>query len=180
MGWFGPKKWPPGDAAALFIREILEDSQRAWPTAREEIRPIMRESLERTPDLLEDNWTAYYFALARLSTEMQAVRNLLPKGVSEAVIASIYSILGRHPDIGETSSGFVRVIDQRWRDALEAGENPMDAIGLTLYEVLDLDQTTDVNGHHFIDPLLLLGLSALPVQMGAGWWKAFLVGNRVT
>lgn len=81
--------------------------------------------------------------------------------------------------MGETSSDFVRVIDDRWRECLEAKENPMEAIGLTLYEALELDQTTELNGQHFIDPLLLLGLSAIPLQMGTGWWKAFLARNRV-
>lgn len=168
------------EAVARFILETVQHTQRSWPHAREELRLALSESLSRNPNLLDDPWTVYYFAMARIGGELQAVRNLLPGEQAKQVIATVYAFLASNPDTGEISESFVRTVDERWKDSLAKRHDPIDALGLTLYEALDLDQTVDLGDNSYINPVVLIGLSAVPIQMGVGWWKGFLGKYRIS
>jgi hypothetical protein len=179
MRIFGKEKVTADAAAARFILETLQTGKQAWPHVREEIRVALPQSLKRTPNLLDDEWTAYYFCLARLAAEMQAVGNLLPTDVAGRIETAVFAILASYPGTGELSVGFVGAIDKRFKGAVAKGENPVHAIGLTLYESLELDESVEVDGKRFVSPFTLAGLSGVPLQMGLGWWKAYLVTNRI-
>lgn len=160
--------------------ETLRDSASQWPKAREALRPALPDTLSQKPNLLSEEWTPYYFGLARVAAEMQAVRNLLEPDKADGVVAAILAVLRISGDDANASADFVRAVDLAWNESLRRGENPLPVVANCLYDVLELDEVIEVGAQRIINPVVTLFLQGVLVeQMRAGWWKSFLARNRI-
>ena len=166
-------------AVSAFLEATLRDTHAKWPMVREDLRFMLAVSLAERPSLLEESQTRAYFTLARIAVEMQALRNLLPDDTGWRVTDTIVRNLVSDPTLGQHALAFITAFDSRWSAALGKGVNPTPMIGLTICEFLDLDETIEIDGEEQLNPVVLSGLSSIPILLGVGWWKKYCAVHSV-
>lgn len=93
MPLFGRKSITEAQAARNFVNEVLPGSLQSWPAVCEKLGSAD----PRFRNLREDKAAAFEFALALISIQMRALKNLLTEESAHRIEQHIYSVLRNPP-----------------------------------------------------------------------------------
>lgn len=166
MELFGKKRLSELEAAGQFVIAITKGVQEQWPSVAAELNEIFQSD----NSIPKDEYAGFEFALAVLSTQIQALNNLLPKDQADRIREYILQCISS-PELGTYPRDTIAEYQNAWDESLSQGEPPFFGIASVLFDKLECKDTVELGKEKFKSPLLLMGLSEKVTMFGGPWWK---------
>jgi hypothetical protein len=168
------KKLTEQEAASQFVLYIMKEAQDAWPTIHKSLKDSFKEKF-----VVEDEKMATFdLALAAISQDLQAVKNLFPKDQAERIEKWVLKCIDTE-DFGEYAVDEVKKYGEKFQKDIQninAGGDPLSAIPARLLHrwlgknIQNFD--VEMNGKRtgIISPILLMIISSTLAAF-LGTWK---------
>jgi hypothetical protein len=169
MGFLGKKKIKEIEAAGQFVMAIMRGVQEYWPSVAQELNQLFQSD----EAISEDQHAGFEFSLAVISSQIQALPNLLNKQQADRIREYILQCISS-PELGSYPRDAIEDYQTAWDASLKEGEPPFYGISAVLFDKLGCEDSVEIGGNRFKDPLLLMALSEKVVTFGGPWWKNML------
>lgn len=174
------------EAAALFIRQTEGFIKTTWDKS---LAVKIEETLNLDKNLKEDIWSLFYFTYAFIAFEIIRLFDLLPKEQALRLRNNIYQSIP-YDDLHlkyealDTLNKFEKVILEypdyskgfpiKTNYQLPPLKHFSEAIGVGLADLLNIDQTIEVDGKHIYSILIISTLGAVLLLLSKDWnWQKF-------
>lgn len=154
------------EIAGHFVLATMNAARADWPKFERELEDTFAERADcQFPD--------FEIALAILSVQMQAVKNLCPPAVAARIRAKIFEYL-KSAEMGNSPSEIVEKYQSVWDQSNGTDIRPWDAVSGILYERLGFTKSVKVGTDEFKSPLVLTALTERTTFLIGPWWKTQL------
>ncbi len=164
------KKITEQEAAAHFVLSVMERTRDMWPNIYDDLRNSYGDRVT----IGDQTMAAFDLALAVLSQEIQALRNLFPKDQSERLRKWVLACIDS-TEYGEYAKNEVKEYDESFQQSLKNAENPLDAISIRLLHrwlgrnVKNFEIRIGSEKTGIIDPLLVMRVRGILVTFTRTW-----------
>ena len=182
--------WPKkvvseGEAVEAFVEQTMRLNAERWPSVALLLRPLMEEKLEENPTFLDEPSTAFQFALARIALDLDTLPTFLPLDQAKRLRQSVQALMHPDPVLGPQSDRFFNKLADSAREVNASefvarlyGSKLFAIYGITLFDVLDLDDYVDAD-EPVRSPVIVAALVSAVFELGTGWWKIFADRHRL-
>jgi len=163
---FDKKKLPEIEAAGHFVITIAKDVQEHWSSIVAELNEIFKSD----DSISDDEYTGFEFTLAVISTQIQALNNLLPKDQADRIREYILQCISS-PELGSYPRDTIAEYQNAWDESISQGEPPFFGVASVLYDKLECKDKVELENAKFKSPLMLMALSEKTVKFAGSWWR---------
>lgn len=179
------KKLTEQEAASLFILYLTKEAQDAWPTIKKNLEDAFSERFIVTE---EDMVASYDLALAAMSQDLQALKNLFPEDQARRLEKWVLKLLGELDDWGKYADSEVNKYSnafQKCLDNIELYGNPINVIPILLLHkwlgsnIDNIEVKKDGKKTGYFNPMIVGMVTGILVREFAGTWKKVIITNDV-
>ncbi len=163
------------EAAVSVGVSILEEAQQAWPTIYDGFRGILPDTLKEKFAVEDETFAVFDFALAIMSLETGALRNLYSPEQAERLRTFALNCIDS-PEYGEYAKEEIEEYTRVFEEAIKDEENPIHAVSARLLHRWLGDAIgefeVEIRGKKtgFISPVLV-DLTTMCLVERSGHWK---------
>jgi hypothetical protein len=174
MGLFSERKQPVGDVDAVleFFADTASRFEALYPTILDQtFYPAVPRTLEANPEFFQQTWVRRVIQLSVVGLELHALNNVSSPEMAERLYTVARAALLVSGNMDKSPFLVLDRIKETMQRVKALETHPVQGLGKTLYEMLDLKETMTMDGELYMSPLALSGLGAGLYELCGGWWK---------